>query len=352
MWNYQTEIYNWLQDKNLGGKNNTGIIVITGPTASGKTGISIEIAQFLKEKGILAEIINADSRQIYTDLPITVAVPTQQEREGFSHHLFEYISPDKTYNVAEWRDDVIAKITEIQVRKSVVIICGGTGLWIDALTKNFTLGVEPNEEFRKIYTQKTEEELYAELLKKDKNQAEKLGKNKKYLIRALEICEKLGNKTDYAVESKSPYNFFMMGVTWEREKLYERINQRNEIMFEAGFLEEADAFAKKFLKNTLNIKTGYKSQPNLTDINNNDCGFIAHGIPEYIQFRNGELSLEELKDTMKQHTRNYAKRQLTWWRKDKRVRFLNRETGEEIDLNKKSEKTEQGRGKKNTKFLY
>ncbi len=347
MWDYKNEIYNWLK------KNTKGIIVITGPTASGKTGTSIELAQFLLSKGIPAEIINADSRQIYTDLPITVAVPTREERQNIPHHLFEYVSPEKTYNVAEWKKDALEKIKEIHARKSVVIICGGTGLWIDALTKNFTLGVAPNETFRALYNKKTKDELYEELLQKDPLQAKKLGKNKKYLIRALEICETLGSKTQYATESKSPYTFFMMGVTWKRDTLYERINKRNEIMFANGFLQEAETFAKKFLHNTpiSNKHTGYKSRPNLTDINHNDCGFIAHGIPEYIQYRNGEISLEELKDKMKQHTRNYAKRQLTWWRKDKRVRFLNKETEEEINLQEQIDKKKLGKGIKNM-FVY
>ncbi len=348
MWNYKQEILDWIKSED----EKKRILVITGPTASGKTGVSIKIAQFFQQNNITAEIINADSRQIYTDLPITVAVPTLEEREGIAHYLFEYVSPNKTYNVAEWRDDALQKIKEINSRGNVVIFCGGTGLWIDAITKNYTLGVAPNEEFRKKYEKKSLEDLYLELLEKDEAQAKILGKNKKYLIRALEICEEFGNKTEYAVESKSEYEFFMLGVTWEREKLYDRINKRNEIMFNDGFLEEADAFAKKYVTNIPNPNTeiGYKAHANITDINNNDCGFIAHGIPEYLQYRNNEISLDELKEKMKQHTRNYAKRQLTWWRKDKRVRFLNRETGEEIDIS--ADICESKSSRKNTRFKY
>ncbi len=347
MWDYKQEIFDWVLQKS----EKKRILVVTGPTASGKTGVSIEIAQFFKTHGIGAEIINADSRQIYTDLPITVAVPTQEERQNIPHHLFEYVSPARTYNVAEWRDDALAKITEIHARGNVVIFCGGTGLWLDAITKNYTLGVAPNERFRKEYEQKTREELYEELLKKDENQAKVLGKNKKYLIRALEICEALGTKTEYAVSSDSEYEFFLLGITWEREKLYDRINRRNEIMFADGFLHEADAFLEKYITNIpdKNKEKGYKAHENTTDINTNDCGFIAHGIPEYLQYRNDEITLEELKDKMKQHTRNYAKRQMTWWRKDERVRFLNRESGEEVNV---SEKNTTESSKKNTRFLY
>jgi len=336
MWNYKQEIFDWIQQGGAGGVQKR-ILVITGPTASGKTGVSIEIAQFFQEKGIGAEIINADSRQIYTDLPITVAVPTFEERKNIPHHLFEYISPVKTYNVAEWKKDALEKIKEIHSRGNVVIFCGGTGLWLDSITKNYTLGVAPNEEFRKKCEEKTIEELYADLLEKDEAQANILGKNRKYIIRALEICEELGTKTGYAVESEPEYEFFLMGITWEREKLYKRINERNEIMFADGFLEEADAFAKKYITNIpdKNTEKGYKAHVNTTDINTNDCGFIAHGIPEYLQYRNDEITLDELKDTMKQHTRNYAKRQMTWWRKDKRVRFLNKGTNEEVDVSEK-----------------
>ena len=348
MWNYKQEIFAWVTESIL--KKN--IVVVTGPTASGKTGVSIQIAQFFQENGVGAEIINADSRQIYTDLPITVAVPTFDERNNIPHHLFEYVSPAKTYNVAEWKNDALEKIKEIHERGNVVIFCGGTGLWIDAITKNYTLGVPPNEEFRKTCEEKTIEELHTDLLKKDKKQAAILGKNRKYLIRALEICEELGSKTEYAVESVPEYNFFMMGITWEREKLYSRINARNERMFSDGFLEEADSFAKKYITNRpdKNTQKGYKAHTNTTSINHNDCGFIAHGIPEYLQFRNDEISLKELKDKMKQHTRNYAKRQLTWWRKDKRVRFLNKETEEEVNISAHINIEKSSR--KNIKFKY
>ncbi len=347
MWNYKQEIFDWVTQEEIKKR----ILVITGPTASGKTGVSIDIAQFFLEQGITAEIINADSRQIYRDLPITVAVPTAEEQGNISHHLFEYISPAQTYNVAEWRKDALQQIKEIHARGNVVIFCGGTGLWIDAITKNYTLGVAPNEEFRKQCADKTIEELYLELLEKDEKQAKILGKNRKYIIRALEICEELGTKTGYAVESEPEYDFFIMGITWEREKLYKRINERNEIMFSDGFLDEADAFLEKYVTNRPNALTqkGYKAHENTTNINTNDCGFIAHGIPEYLQYRNNEITLDELKEKMKQHTRNYAKRQMTWWRKDSRVRFLNRETNKEVDV---SEKIVSESSKKNTKFKY
>ncbi len=308
MWNYIQETKNWLKI------HQNGVIIITGPTASGKTGISISLA-----KEINGEIINADSRQIYKDLSISTAAPTDEEKENIPHHLFEYISPEKTYNVSQWRDDCLKKIREIHARKKIPILCGGTGLWINALTKNFSLGVKPNELFRAKMNNFSTQELFEKLQQKDENQAKILGKNnRKYIIRALEICEAKGNKSNFAIEQKPEFPFFFIGTTWKRKKLYDRINQRNEIMIENGFLEEIKIFQKKYLETP-----------------KYDSGFIAHGVPEALQYLNDEISLEEMKDKMKQHTRNYAKRQLTWWRKDERVPFLDMETGEKISIKNK-----------------
>lgn len=305
MWNYTKEIQIWLQD------NPNGVIIVTGPTASGKTGVSIDLAQRIN-----GEIINADSRQIYTDLTITTAAPTDDEKKNIPHHLFEYISPNKTYNVSEWRDDAVKKIKDIQSRKKNPILCGGTGLWINALTKNFSLGVEPNEAFREKMQAFSTPELFQKLKIKDVNQAKILGENnRKYIIRALEICEKKGNKTDYAITQKPEFPFFFIGTTWKREKLYDRINKRNEIMMNEGFLEEVQKFKKKFL-----------------DIPKYDSAFIAHGVPEALEYLNGKISLERMKEIMTQKTRNYAKRQLTWWRKDERVPFLDMENLKKVSI--------------------
>lgn len=305
MQNVIKNIRHWLQG------NPKGVLVVTGPTASGKTGVSIQIAE-----GVDGEIINADSRQIYKDLSITTAVPTEEEKKGIPHHLFEYISPEKTYNVSEWRDDALQKIEEIRSRKKIPILCGGTGLWINALTKNFTLGVAPNERFRAEMNTKSSAELFSLLQKKDPKAAEVLGENnKKYIIRALEICEEKGSKTEHSLMNESQYSFYFLGTTWRRDVLYDRINNRTELMFEDGFLEEVQAFLKK-----------YPAAPK------NDSAFIAHGVPEAIEYFSGEKTLDELKEKMKQNTRNYAKRQLTWWRKDSRVQFIDMETGAQVDI--------------------
>lgn len=306
MWNFLDEIQSFWE------QNSRGIVVVTGPTASGKTGVSLRIAECFEN----VEIINADSRQIYTDLPITTAVPTSEERKNIPHHLFEYISPEYAYNVSEWRDDLIATVKDIHSRKKKIILCGGTGLWIDAFTKNFSLGVAPDPAFREEMNKKSSSDLFQLLEGKDPESAKTLGpKNKKYIIRALEICRSKGKKTDVSKQNPAEYHFFMMGTTWKRPSLYDRINARTEKMFENGFLEEVQNFLQKY-----------------PDIPENDSAFIAHGIPEAIEYFNGEKTLLELKEKMKQHTRNYAKRQLTWWRKDTRISFIDMENGEKIDL--------------------
>ena len=286
-------------------KNKTGILVVTGPTASGKTGYAIKLAQFLGN----TEIINADSRQIYTDLFLLTANPTKKEQENIPHHLFDFYSPEKTMNVSEWRDLALKKINEIHSRKKRVILCGGTGLWINALTKNFSLGVEPNAEFREKMNTKSGEELHALLQQKDPEEAKKLPPtNKKYLIRALEICETKGNKTSVSVETPPLYPSFIIATTHPRQTLYNRINQRRDEMFTQGVLEEGEKFIKKY-----------------PDAPKNDSAFISHGIPEMITYFSGEKTpedLEYLQEKMAQNTRHYAKRQLTWWRRDMRIHWV------------------------------
>ncbi len=289
-----------------------GVFVVVGPTASGKTGLAIRIAQHFKN----AEIINCDSRQVYTDLTITVAAPTKEEKQNIPHHLFEYLSPEKTQNVSEWRTEAEQKILEIQSRGNRVILCGGTGLFVNSLSKNFSLSVPPNEEFRAKMQEFSEKELWEKLNKKDPKEAEKIPKeNKKYVIRALEIFEHKGKKSEVMTTQKPKFEFGFVGITHPRDILYSRINERNEIMCEQGFVEEIQKFLEKY--------------PNIPEL---DGAFIAHGVPEVMRFFAGEMTMDEVKEKMKQHTRNYAKRQLTWWRKDPRVRWICGTKNTEISL--------------------
>ncbi len=295
--------------------NPTGVIVVLGPTASGKTSLSILIAKHLKN----AEIINADSRQIYSGLPILTAVPTEEERQGVPHHLFESISPENPINVSQWKEMAEEKISEIQKRKNVAIICGGTGLWVNSLTKNFSLGVEPDEAFREKMQKKSNEELWELLKQTDPEACKALHKNnKKYVIRALEICKAKGNKSENAKEGTPSYSFLMIGITYPREQLYARIHARNEIMLKNSVVDEVREFLHQ-----------HPDMPKM------DSVFISHGVPEISAYLKGVISLDEAKEKMMKITRNYAKRQLTWWRRDNRVVWISGETGEKVDIQEK-----------------
>lgn len=296
-------------------KNPNGVVVVVGPTASGKTSLSIEIAKFLSS----AEIINADSRQIYSGLPILTAVPTDIERAGVPHHLFETIIPENPINVSQWKDMAEACIAEIQKRGNTAIICGGTGLWINALTKNFSLGVGPSEEFRTKMHQKTNDELWELLMAKDPESAKSLHKNNtKYVIRALEICEEKGSKSLFATAKDPLYPFLLIGITHPRTMLYQRIEERNTIMLSQGVVEE--------VQNFLSL------HPNTPSM---DSAFISHGVPEIKAYLAGDVSLDAAKETMIRITKNYAKRQLTWWRRDARVHWINGQDGNYIDIKDK-----------------
>jgi tRNA dimethylallyltransferase len=286
------------------------LIVIVGPTASGKTAFSLEVAQ--KFSG---EIVNADSRQLYRGLEIGSAQPTDSEKGDIPHHLFGILDPKEEGNVALWKEKAKKIISEITSRQKIPIVCGGTGLFVNALTKNFTIPqIPPNTVFRDTKEKLSAEELWDELFQKDPLAAEKIPKqNKRYVIRALEIAEFLGKKSEVIGVGEEDYDTFFIGVVLPRKKLYDKINARVEGMKGKGFLDEVRKL----------MTQGYSEK---------DPGMNAHGYPEAIQFLKGELSEDVLWETMKQNTRNYAKRQLTWWRRDARIHWIDGETLDSVSL--------------------
>ncbi len=283
------------------------IIVICGPTASGKTALSIELA-----KKINGEIVSADSMQIYKDMNIGSAKPTLDEMQGIKHYLIDCVSPDVRFSVAEYKKEAEKSISEILKKGKNPIIVGGTGFYVDSLIYGINFEeVVLDESYRKMLEERASKEglenLYKEACKIDKKAMEKISPNdKKRIIRVLEIFHETGKtKTLQEIESRKEevkYNYKVFVLNMDRDKLYERINKRVDIMIEQGLVEEVDNLRKK-----------YKEYP---------TAMQGLGYKEIKYYLEGNITLEEAIELLKQKTRNYAKRQLTWFRKNKQAIWL------------------------------
>ncbi|MBR2786810.1 MAG: tRNA (adenosine(37)-N6)-dimethylallyltransferase MiaA [Clostridia bacterium] len=284
------------------------IIVICGPTASGKTALSIKLA-----KKINGEIISADSMQIYESMDIGTAKPTAEEMDGIQHYLVGCISPTVRYSVANFKKDALKAIEEILSKGKTPIIVGGTGLYVDSLVQ----GIDYNEvetdlnyrnELEKIVEERGLEDLYKKALEIDPLAMEKISPNdKKRILRVLEIYHSTGKtKTQQEVESKAKenqYDYVVFAINMEREKLYERINKRVDIMLENGLVGEVKELISK-----------YNTMP---------TAIQGLGYKEVVQYLNNEISYDEMVEKIKQETRRYAKRQLTWFRRNKQITWIN-----------------------------
>ncbi len=284
------------------------ILVIVGPTASGKTKLAIELAK--KYNG---EIISADSMQIYKEMSIATAKPTKEEQEGIPHHLMDFLPLDKPFNLSDYLNLAKQKIKEISDRGKLPIIAGGTGLYINSLIDNIKLNEsEQDENLRnELYRQAKQdngESLYKLLCEIDPESAKTIHQNNTIrLVRAIEIYKLTGKTmTEHKLESKlepSPYDVCIIGLNYEdREKLYEKINLRVDIMLKNGLEEEV----RQVYNNNKNLKTAYN----------------AIGYKELIPYIEGQDSLENCIEKIKQESRRYAKRQLTWFRRDKRINWI------------------------------
>lgn len=279
--------------------NRKKVIAIVGATASGKTAYSIELA-----KEIGGEIISADSRLVYKGFNIACAKPTNEEREGVPHYMMDIVEPEFDYSAGLYVDEAKKHIYKILSRGKTPIITGGTGLYYRVLLENYDLPkVGADYEFRTELKKEETSELYARLQKSDPVCAEKIEANdKKKIIRALEVIHLTG-KPMSEVQGKKEAEFEVewIGRNFPREILYERINKRVDIMFENGIVEE-----------TKNLLARHGRIANL---------IYTIGYQEVIGYLDGILTLEEAKDKLKQNTRNYAKRQLTWFRKNKNIQW-------------------------------
>ena len=279
------------------------VIVIAGPTASGKTKLSIELA-----KQINGEIISSDSMQIYKWMDIGTAKVTKEEADGIKHYLIDIVEPNERYTVSNFKKDAENAIEEILSKGKTPIVVGGTGLYIDSLIYGIEYqDMDFDEEYRKILMEQAETEeglsqLYNEALTIDKQAMEKISPNDtKRIVRVLEIYHSTGKtKTELEIESRKngvKYNYHVFVVNMDREKLYERINLRVDMMINAGLIEEVKDICKR-----------YNSFP---------TAMQGLGYKEVVEYLENKTSKEEMIDKIKKESRHYAKRQLTWFRKDK-----------------------------------
>ena len=279
----------------------TKIICVVGATASGKSALGIEIA-----KAIGGEIISADSMQVYKYMPVATAVVTEEEAQGIPHHLVEYKEPDEVFSVADFVSQARIKIDEICKRGNVPIIVGGTGLFVDSLVKNIEFSdVSADNELRQEYERYSNDELYAMLKEADEKAANDIHpNNRKRVIRALELCSAGISKTaqnEASTLNESPYEALYIGIGYkDRERLYERINLRVDIMMKNGLEQEARRMSSR-LGSTSRQAIGHK---------------------ELMPYIEGKCSLEQAVESLKQATRRYAKRQLTWFRKNENINWL------------------------------
>ena len=283
------------------------VIVICGPTASGKTALSIELA-----KKINGEIISSDSMQIYKDMDIGTAKPSEEEMQGIPHHLLDFVSPNQRYSVAEFKKDAEAAIGEILKKGKTPIVVGGTGLYVDSLIYGIEYqDIKLDEEYRQELEKRVEneglEKVYEEAKQIDPQAMEKISPNdKKRILRVLEIYKATGkNKTEQEIESRKKgvkYDYKVYAINWERELLYERINKRVDIMIEQGLIQEVEKLLQKYD----NFPTAMQG-----------LGYIE--VVEYLQ---GKITKEEMIEKIKMETRRYAKRQITWFKKNKETIWI------------------------------
>ena len=277
------------------------IICVVGATASGKTELGVELA-----KRLGGEIISADSMQVYKGMSVATAAVTEEEKQGIPHYLVEFLDSKETFSVAEFVRLAREKAFEINEKGRVPIIVGGTGLFIDSLVNNISFSdVSVNDELRKSLNEKDTDELYEMLLSVDSEAAADIHKNnRKRVIRALELYYGGVSKTlqnERSRDGESPFDALYIGINYgDRQKLYDRINRRVDVMLENGLENEAREMLKK---------TGATSRQ-------------AIGHKELKPYIDGETPLEEAADNLKQETRHYAKRQLTWFRKNEKINWL------------------------------
>ncbi len=284
------------------------VLVIIGPTAVGKTELSLQIAESLG-----AEIISADSMQVYRGMDIGTAKATPQEQARVQHHLIDVVNPDQAFNVADYVALAETSLAELKRQLIVPVLTGGTGLYIDALLEGFLFpdsAADPTLRAElEAQAKSNPARLFSELRKVDPLSAAKIHPNDlRRIIRALEVYQRTGEPISRlqrkAAQQQRPYNPTYIGLTRERQELYARINRRVELMIENGLIQE--------VKRLLEV---YPEQP---------TALQALGYKEIAHYLRGDLTLAEAIELLQRDTRRYAKRQLSWFRRNKKIHWLNR----------------------------
>ena len=286
------------------------LFVVVGPTAIGKTSLGISLARAFQ-----SEIISADSRQFYKEMKIGTAVPSEVELEAAKHHFIQHISVEKEYSVGDFERDALEHLQQIYTQHNVAVMVGGSGLYVDAVIKGLddfpevdpAIRIDLNEQLKTFGIASLQQELKM----RDAEYYSGVDlQNPHRLIRALEICRGTGKTYSSFRKRGSKNRFFepvFIGLSAEREIIYNRINRRVDLMMQEGLLEEAEALFPRRHLNALNT-VGYK---------------------ELFQFLEGKIDLETAVSEIKKNTRRFAKRQLTWFRKNKQINWFDINTSHE-----------------------
>lgn len=279
------------------------LVVVVGPTGVGKTAVAVQLARYFH-----TEVVSADSRQMYREIPIGTAAPAMEEMQGVPHHFIGNLSVTQPMDAGQWAQQARIKIEELFRQHEVVICAGGSGLYVNALLSGMDELPGKDDQLRAELKSELESKGIAALQEKLKQldpefYAEVDTSNPKRLIRAIEVCLLSGQKYSElrsGTKAELPFRVITIGLELPREELYARINQRVDEMMRNGLEAEARAVYPFRDQNALQT-VGYR---------------------ELFSYFDGELTLEQAVDLIKQHSRNYAKRQMTWWRRDESVKWF------------------------------
>lgn len=281
------------------------LIAVVGPTASGKTALSFALAEKIE-----LEIVCMDSMQIYKRMDIGTAKPSEEERSSIAHHMLDIAEPDENYSVAEYSRAARLVIEDIFLRHKLPLLVGGTGLYLNALSMPLGFAGQPanaqiREKYEKFLSDNGNSALFEILREKDELSANRLHPNDtRRVIRALEVFELTGKSISAQTEKiEGEYKILPLAIDWDRQELYERINKRVDEMLKAGLLRELEGLRAEGMSADMQSMQGI-------------------GYKELLDYFDDKRSLEDSIELIKQRTRNYAKRQLTWFRRDERVIWL------------------------------